>query len=232
MQTTWNIKKLILFTGGLFLSTSISAQTDVRLGGLPTISFNYKAKNNWDFNIKYQSRHYFFQKTSLSNKRISYTYSNSDISILSGKKTGINSKIIVGFLSRITDSQLQFRLTQQFVTQKKFRNFRLAHRIAVDETFSSTDSPLFRFRYRVGSEIPLQGKKVDVNEFYFKLNTEILCLLKNSRYDIETRVTPNFGYVLSNQQKIEIGIDNRWDKLTSNSKRISSLLSITWYLSN
>jgi len=63
---------------------------------------------------------------------------------------------------------------EQLTFVQAFNAFRMAHRIAVDETFGGEDPLEVRFRYRVGAEFPLNGLFVDPSEFYFKITNEYL----------------------------------------------------------
>lgn len=230
MQSTWNINRILFFFGICFLSFLGNSQTDARLGFLPTVNFNLNLKKDWDLNFKYQSRHYVFQSQLTSSERWGYSHSNSDLSFLAGKKTGLNSKFIGGFSTRFANNRFFFQLNQQFVLKKKYRGLRLAHRFALDETFAQNTVPRFRIRYRLGVEIPLQGKKIDVKEFYFKMNLEVLNTFEKNQYYLELRGIPVFGYVISEKQKIEFGFDNRLDRIITSSNRISNLLIVSWYL--
>ena len=226
-----NIKiKILLLLFMLISSKKSFAQIQSRVGFLPSINYNHKINKVWDVNFKVESRHFVFDNNTSQSSNFKYNYSLSDASVLTGRKVGLNSKVVIGFLTRIEPNAASYRTIQQFIFQTKLDNFRIAHRIATDQTFSSTKSTEFRLRYRISTEIPLSGLKVDVNEFYFKFNTEVLNSIQNNVYDMELRAVPNIGYVINERHKIELGIDNRFASFLDNQTRFTSWITINWFL--
>ena len=221
--------KLSLVFMILMNSKKICAQTQIRAGFLPSINYNQKIDKIWEVNFKFESRHFLFDNTSDQGSDFKYTYSLSDVSALVGRKVGLNSKVVLGILIRIEPDAIIHRTIQQFIFQSKIANFRVAHRIATDQTFSSNESTEFRLRYRLSAEIPLSGLKLDVKEFYFKFNTEALNSIQD-QYDLELRLVPNIGYAINEQHKIELGLDNRFGSLLSTQKRFTSWITINWFI--
>lgn len=214
----------------LISSKDICAQTQSRVGFLPSINYNHEINKVWEVNFKFESRHFVFDNSTSQNSIFKYKYSLSDVSALVGRKVGLNSKVVLGVLTRIEPDAVSYRTIQQFIFQTKIENFRVAHRIAMDQTFSSTESTEFRLRYRLNAEIPLSGLKVDVKEFYFKFNTEALNSIQDNEYDLELRAVPNIGYVINEQHKIELGLDNRFVSFINNQTRFTSWITINWFL--
>ena len=209
---------------------NVYAQSETRVGMLPSINYNHKINKDWDINFRFESRHFVFENNISENSNFKYEYSLSDISALVGRKTGLNSKVVLGFLTRIEPDAVSYRTIQQFIFQTKIESFRVAHRIATDQTFSSNEATEFRLRYRVSAEIPLSGQKLDAREFYFKFNTEVLNSMQDNVYDLEFRIVPNIGYAINKQQKIELGLDNRFDSFINNQTSIVSWITINWFL--
>ena len=205
------------------------AQVQTRIGFIPSINYNLKINNNWDVNLKYESRHFVFDDEISEGNNFAYNYSLSDVSVLVGRKTGLGSKVVLGGLTRIEGDVLSYRAIQQFIFQSKFETFRMAHRLSTDQTFSSREIPEFRLRYRISAEVPFSGLKVDVKEFYFKFNTEVLNSFQGDAYDLEFRVVPNIGYVINKRHKIELGLGNRIDSFIDNDTRFTSWITINWY---
>ena len=208
----------------------ICAQTQTRVGILPTINYNYQINEVWNLNSRLESRHFVFKSNTAIGSAFTYDYSLSDISALIGRKVGLNSKIILGILTRIEPDAISFRTIQQFIFQTKTDKVRVAHRIATDQTFSPSESTAFRLRYRISAELPLTGLKVDVKEFYFKFNTEALNSMQDREYDLELRAVPNIGYVINKQHTIELGVDNRFVSFINNQTHITSWITINWFL--
>jgi hypothetical protein len=205
------------------------AQT--RAGFLPSINFNQKLTRAWDFAIKSESRHFFYEESTLS-ENFDYQYSLTDVSALVGKKVGLSSKVISGFLARSTPDGMIYRSIQQWILKSNVYRFKAAHRIAADQTFSTTELPEFRLRYRLSTQLPLSGSKLDVKEYYVKLNTEILNGLQGQFYDLEFRIIPHLGYVINERHKIELGWDNRFDSFANDQTRLTSWITFNWYFNH
>ncbi|TDE09237.1 DUF2490 domain-containing protein [Dyadobacter psychrotolerans] len=99
-----------------------------------------------------------------------------------------------GYFARLEDGNFTHRLIQQFSNVKDLEVFINAHRIVLDETFSSGTPPEFRLRYRFGAETPLNGRQIDPREFYGKVNNEYLGLLARQEADLEIRASLARGY--------------------------------------
>jgi hypothetical protein len=214
----------------MIASKNIFGQVQNRVGILPSINYNHKINKNWDVNLKYEERHFIYEKNSLEKGNFKYEYSLNDFSVLIGRKTGLNSKVILGALTRFEPDAVFYRSIQQFLFQTKINTFRVVHRLSTDQTFSSNEFTEFRLRYRLSAEIPLSGQKVDVKEFYLKFNTEALNSIQNNIYNLEFRIVPNIGYVINEHNKIEIGLDNRFASFIDNQTRLTSWITINWFL--
>jgi hypothetical protein len=226
-----NIKiKLLLAFLVITSSKNICAQVRTKAGFLPSINYNHKISSVWEVNLKFESRHFVFENDAIQRNDFKYRYSLSDISALVGRKVGLNSKVILGILTRVEFGALTYRTIQQLIFQTSIENLRVAHRITTDQTFPPKESTEFRLRYRLSAEIPLSGLKVDVKEFYFKFNTETLNSIQGNKYDIELRIVPNLGYVINDQQKIELGLDNRFVSFIDGQTRFTSWFTINWFL--
>jgi hypothetical protein len=188
----------------------VYAQNAFQFGGLPSLNLNSKLKHAWSFNTKIESRQ-LFQQRELAGEAVArkYEYVLTDFSFIAAKKVGLNSRIAGGYLIRFEDDAILHRFIQQYVVVQKLSGFRLAHRFLSDQTFSQRENPDFRIRYRVSSEIPLNGESVDPGEFYLKINHEYINSLQANEYDLEIRLVPLLGYDLSNRYKLEVGLDYR-----------------------
>lgn len=208
-----NIKGIILLLGlfGGLYSGALQAQGLWEFGGLPSVNFNKKLKNDWSINAKIESR-YLFRSGDFNEQILQRnTYILTDLAWVAAKKVGLNSRLAGGFLARFEEGEFIQRTIQQFVIVQRFRSFRLAHRLVTDQTFSPSEDMEFRLRYRISTEIPLNGEALDANEFYIKLNHEYLNSFQGSDYGLEMRVIPLLGYGLSENLKFETGLDYRLD---------------------
>ena len=212
------------------LQFSVFAQSTYQFGGLPSVNLNKKLKKEWSLNTKLESRQLFQrgEMNGVSDKK--YKYVLTDLSLLAAKKVGLNSRIAGGYLIRFEDDKFFHRFTQQYVIVQKLSGWRLAHRISSDQTFSKIEKPEIRFRYRITSEIPLNGESVDSGEFYLKLNNEYVNSFKANEYDLEIRLIPLLGYEITNHLKIEYGLDYRVNSFLNNSTRHSYWMTLNLFI--
>lgn len=215
---------LVLFTN------DIKSQSQRRIGTLPSINVNKKLNDAWELNFKIESRQFLLQEEAGEDDDLQFKYALTDFSILSARKVGLNSKIIGGYLIRIEPDEASHRFIQQFTLVQKIRNYRLAHRLAMDQTINKDEPSEFRFRYRIGMEFSLNGETINNKEFYLKLNNEYLNSIQEAVYDLEVRMIPLIGYNITDTNKLEFGIDYRIDSFIQKNTRNTFWININWYL--
>ena len=106
----------------------------------------------------------------------------------------------------------EHRLWQQVIFSVPLFEGRMTNRFRFEERFIQNRTtgkyPLFtRFRYQVGFNKPLQGRKIDPKEIYFNTYNEFYFSLtgeKNAVYS-ENWTYAGFGYGIGPRSKIEIG---------------------------
>ena len=104
----------------------------------------------------------------------------------------------------------------------------MSYRFALDQTFDEKTE--IRLRFRVATELPLNGKKVDEKEAYLKLNQEVLNNFEAGQYDTELRLIPAVGYKFTDNNKLELGFDYRLDSFLNNEPRHTAWVAVNWYL--
>ncbi len=226
-----SIKKhfLIVLCLGWLFSNIISAQSTYQLGVLPSINLNYKLRNDWSANFKIESRQLLQRGTFNSDVDKSYQYVLTDYSWIVARKIGLNARLSGGYLFRFREGQATHRLIQQYTIIQRLPSLRLAHRIVTDQTFSDSDDTEYRLRYRLATEIPLNGQSADPKEFYIKISNEYLNSLQSAEYDLEIRVVPLLGYAVTDKQKVEFGLDYRVNSFLDKNARHSFWISLNWF---
>jgi len=58
----------------------------------------------------------------------------------------------------------------------------------------------------------------------------VLNSMQDNVYDLEFRIVPNIGYAINKQQKIELGLDNRFESFINNQTSLISWITINWFL--
>ncbi len=229
MQIIWSIKRYYLFiAASLYISIGVKCQSSHQAGVLPTINITKKLGNDFEANLKWESRHNIVESHPFQGPDYNYTYLLNDISILTSKKVGLNNKISGGYLLRITNNQSIHRIIQQFSMVRKFTSFKLAHRFAADQTFAKANNT-FRLRYRIGAEFPLEGQVTDSGEFYLKLTHEYLNILRRNDYDLEIRLSPKLGYKINDDSKLEFGLDYRIDSFLDKETEQTYWINMSWF---
>lgn len=218
---------LFVFIG---FSLPVSSQSLYEVGALPTINFNKKLKQDWSVNFQYATRHFFRKGAFNSNGTTKYEFELSDYTLLAAKKIGIHSKVSSGFLYRRENGETIIRSIQQFAVVQPLDRFLLSHRFVTDQTFEKDANTTFRARYRIATEIPLNGDAADKNEFYVKLSNEYVNSWQNANYDLEVRFISMIGYTFANNQKLEFGLDYRVNSFVNTFAEHTFWTGINWYV--
>ncbi|MEM6344582.1 MAG: DUF2490 domain-containing protein [Bacteroidota bacterium] len=206
------------------------SQSFYRIGMLPQINFNTSLKSDWGLNSKIESRQIFRRGVFDDPEFSGYEYALTDVSLVLTHKFYSGSSAAAGYLMRISDDGLAHRFIQQYSFVNRYAGFRLGHRFVADQTLESGEDASFRLRYRIGIDLALNGQKVDPGEWYFKLTNEYLNVLEGGTYDLELRLGPTLGHAFTDKNKLEVGLDYRWDSLLSERRQHSLWLKFAWYL--
>lgn len=215
---------LILFSILLFHLNN-AAQSNNEFGFLPSLNVNKKLQKDWSLNFKTESRQ------SIIKEEFNYDYMLTDVSFAASKKTGVYTTMAMGYLMRIDDKGVRNRTMQQITFVKRYNSIRLSHRLLADQTFNKDDLPEYRLRYRISTEIPLQGESLDPKEYFLKIGNEYLHSLYDHSYDLEVRGIAFVGYVLSPNNKLEVGFDYRIDSFIQGSLRNRLWFGLNFYTS-
>ncbi len=215
---------LLLWTNGLF------AQSEYQIGTLPSVNINKKWKKDWSLNAKVETRQIY--QTGIFSKSVNreFHYELTDLTFVGSKKLGFYSRVGVGYLFRVREGEIVHRISQQYNFTKQYHSVRLSHRVLTDQTFFENEAPDFRLRYRISAQVPLNGKTLDVHEYYFKGNHEYVNNLQESTYNLEIRLIPMIGYVINPENKVEIGVDYRFNSIVSEDRNHRFWLALNWYL--
>lgn len=128
---------------------------------------------------------------------------------------------------------MEFRLSQGLtfdiptIKQVTLQNYaRIEERL--QKTFDDSGwKSGFRFRYRIATQIPLDGLHLDFTEgFYIPLEAEVFINLKKTeRYNDLIRLSPGLGYRFKNEWKIETYlIFNRTKNITETNNKSSDFI--------
>lgn len=215
----------------LLLICPALAQSDYQFGALPAINLNKSLDKGYKINFKVESRQAFQQGLFEDSNAFEYDYILTDFTTLGAKKVDFNKTIALGYLFRVRGDRIVHRSIQQYIWTKDYEGVKLSHRLASDQTFEAAGKPEFRLRYRLASQIALNGQSADPGEFYLKINNEYLNQLDGGDYDLEVRLTPFIGYLFSNDKKLELGLDYRVNSFVDDPSSHRFWIAVNYYLS-
>jgi hypothetical protein len=221
---------LILFISLLHQAFVIRGQDNFQTGFVPKINYNIGISEVYSLNIQTESRIILQSGKFTELTGIDPYYAQTEISTGISRKAGLNNKLAAGYLAKLSDNEVTHRIFQQFTIISRLTKFRLAHRISADQSFKQNDNTEFRFRYRITGEFPLNGESVDPGESYLKINNEYLNSLQNEDYSLEIRFSPMLGYLFSDKNKIEYGLDYRISNPGNSKNKQILALKISWYI--
>jgi hypothetical protein len=208
-----------------FLALSSHAQMVVEAGVMPSINLNKKLNSKIKLNFKVENRLNIY-----SNLISPDVYELTDASLIGAYKVNTATTLGLGYLLRYRSGRLTHRSVQQFSIVQYFP-VKIAHRIVTDQTFAQNEDPTFRLRYRIGTELPLFGKTLNNNELYFKVSNEYLGLLNSGTVEMDIRLCPFLGYSFSKKNKVEIGLDHRFERLLQGNPNMHSWIAVNWFYS-
>ena len=225
-----NTRLSILVLLGLLCFSGLSAQNTFQTGALPGINFNKDLGEIYSLNFKIESREQFWGGEVGSDAPFNHQYLLTDLTLIGSRQVGLSEKVNFGYMFRLEEGEAIHRTIQQFSFISRLRTFSLGHRLVTDQTFEPEESTVFRLRYRVSAELPLDGDKADPGEFYVKLNNELLQSWQDgSKPLLEYRFGPFLGYSVDQTHKLEVGLDYRNRSILTEPTRHSYWLSINWF---
>lgn len=206
---------IILF----FVSNFLTARDfETGLGMVPELSLSYKF-GYYKLSSKVESFQSFYEKINSSETR-NYVYEQTDVQLFMGRSVNPFSSLALGYQYGIEHGDKNtHRIIQQYAYAIKPGAIKWAHRIRADQTFYHNNPVKFRFRYRFSFEAPLQGQKVDQNEFYFVSTNELLYALQDSKQEYEYRLALFSGYFFGNNNKLQFGAEYRVKSANSSNKQ-------------
>lgn len=178
-------------------------------------SINHDFSDTYSTNFELGTRAFLY-----TNQETLFKTRQLELSHFSTLRLNLKSSISLGLKLRnrdwFEDSSSEIRLTQQFNTKTLLSTLRFGHRFRSEQRFYE-DETVFRYRYRLALDVPLQGLKLDVGETYFVLYNEALwSISKISKPEFEYRISPSIGILLSKDLNLELGLEYRLDKLNMN----------------
>ena len=208
------IKRQLIWPILLFSQISLS-QDDLISFWEPQLAINYQVKNDYSHNFTLANRNFVYR-----NGDLDLDVRQVDIRHFSKLKIRDNQSISLGLMWRnsklFDDGRLnEFRLTQQYNITSSPTKYRYGHRFRSEQRLFS-GLTIFRFRYRLALDFPLQGDVLDVGETYSVFGTEALLSVASALEPIyDLRLRGGLGWRLSPKSKLQFVLEYRLINYTS-----------------
>jgi hypothetical protein len=176
--------------------------------GETAFSVNHNVSKNYSVNFTTRSRYFLYE-----NNKIQYNQQQIDIFHFSTFKLNFSHDLSFGIYYRNRDVFVtgndELRFTQQFNHKKQKLGVHYAHRFRAEQRFLGVKT-IFRQRYHFSVDFPLNGEKLDIGEPYFIGAVEgLLSLSKPDAPEIDERTTAQIGWQLSENLKLQTGLEYR-----------------------
>lgn len=204
------------------------AQTTWRAGLMPQVNVNLPLAEGWRLNTKLEVRP-AITRGEVGGARGPFEFRLADVSALAATRLATGQKLAVGYLLRFTPDGWLHRSMQQFSVVTPLSGLRLAHRVAADQTLGVDRPGIYRGRYRLSAEIPLNGTRADSGEPYVKIQQENLLILQDGAWDGEVRLVPVLGYHATEASRLELGLDWRYGQWVQSDGRYTWFVTVGWF---
>ncbi len=208
LHTNMRYIKTLLFLVLLFAGLISKAQNDFITLGESVFGVNHDISDTYSINFTARSRYFLYRDAN-----IQYKQQQVDIFHFSTLKLNYNHALSFGVFYRNRDvfesGKNEIRFTQQFNYKIQKLGVRYGHRFRTEQRIIDTRT-IFRQRYRFAIDFPLNGQKLDIGEAYFVGALEsLLSLSKTSTPAIDQRVTFQIGWQLTEDLKLQTGLEYR-----------------------
>ncbi|APU67864.1 DUF2490 domain-containing protein [Christiangramia flava] len=213
----------------VFISFPMRAQDAFSAFLEPEISINWNRPNRWSFNFAFGNRDILHER-----QETQFSVQHLELTHFTSYEVGFYGKLSLGLRYRFREmfdnaNHNEVRIIQQYARERSFNRVAVAHRFRLEERFR--DRTTFRNRYRFSVEFPLNGDRVNRNEFFLVTETEALWSLgKQEKPSLEQRFGVSLGRAISKDAKLELGTEyrlNDYMKETAGELFISTQLSIS-----
>jgi len=210
---------------------SLDAQRPLRAGALPGLNLSQRINSDWkaQLNLEHRAIQLAEHRDGKPKPEWGWRSERTDLTVFLSRKYRLDQSFALGYMLRFEEGERIHRTRQQWARVFREYNFRWAYRIAADQTFFEDDPTEFRWRHRFTIEVPLSGQYVDPGEFYFKANNEYLFLFGAMKPQWESRWVPLLGYLFSDRNKVEAGLDFRRESREGERDLNSSWWTVQWY---
>lgn len=222
--------RLLLLITCSFMVGLVSLSQRTYSGFFPEIGINKKLGESWKLTAKIESQHIVVSDDTESNWEWAYSHDRTDLQFFVARNLTTRSKTAIGYQYRVSgDGESSHRTIQQISWLSLFRNYRFGHRVRTDQTFFS-EGTSWRIRYRISSDIPVNGQQLDPGENYIIASNELIAEYLVKDFALENRLVGGIGWYFENKNKFETSIDYRLDPIVHSPQRNRIWLKFSFYL--
>ena len=182
----------------------------------PDIAINIDRPNRWSFNFGITNRDLlYFNNT--SQFRVNFV----EISHFTSYEVGFYGKLSLGLRYRFNElfedsREDEIRITQQYSRSRKYNALKVAHRFRFEQRFR--ELTIYRGRYQFSVEYPLNGERIDQNEYFLVISAEaLLSMAKEEKPELGQRFDISLGKDIGNGNKADLGLQYRLEEYNLNS---------------
>ncbi|MCH4822723.1 DUF2490 domain-containing protein [Gramella lutea] len=212
---TTSSSRLFYLLAFLFVSTISQSQNFV-IQAEPEIAINIDRPNRWSFNFGITNRDLlYFDKT--SQFRVNFV----ELSHFTSYEVGFYGKLSLGLRYRFNElfedrRKDEIRITQQYSRSRKYNALKVAHRFRFEQRIR--ELTIYRGRYQFSVEYPLNGERIDRNEYFLVMSAEALwSFTKEEKPELGQRFDISLGKDIGGGNKADLGLQYRLEEYNLNS---------------
>lgn len=156
-------------------------------------------------------------------------------SLFLNRRLTVRTAVSAGYLLRVgtpleATRAIENRLTGQVSHTLSAGIHQLSYRGRLEWRMRDSGDVL-RARIRVSMRTPLQGDRLDPGETYLLLQNELLgsWAMESGDRAADNRLSAHMGWLLRNRQRVEIGLQHRWEDIGLAGDTHVMLLGTTWH---
>lgn len=205
------IRGILLFVI-ITVANLLQAQNDFSSLGESELAINSDVTDTYKVNFGLRTRYFLYNGANFLVKT-----RQIDVIHFSTLTLDYNHDVSIGIQYRnrsiFNDTPNELRFTQQFNYTKQGFGIRYGHRFRTEQRILS-DKTILRHRYRFAVDFPLNGEKLDIGEAYLISSMEMLLSLSNAdRPEIDHRTSGQIGWQISNDLKLQTGLEYRLEAI-------------------
>lgn len=220
------LKHYISLSALLLLYSIVGQAQTFGTGLYPVLSYSTDISEHFNYKAKVQN---YFSVTDDGEWNV--THNKSDIQNFIGWKVTSQLKVAVGYQFRLAEKDKQnHRIIQEMSIKPKEDGSIFSHRIRTDQTLENGEDVAYRLRYRLSTDLPVEGDTIEQGEYFISFSEELLGGMQRSQESLENRFGLTIGKTLTNQHDIELGFSFRTEDVFTGNEAHKLWLLLGYYM--